>query len=103
MLILMKNGATAEEILRVKQKVQSLGFRAHEIPGAQRIAIGITGNQGKIDPDIFATMGGVEQAFLFPVRTSSWDGTRSRRIRKYGSATRVSGDRTGHYRRSLLR
>jgi 3-deoxy-7-phosphoheptulonate synthase len=62
MLILMKNGATAEEILRVKQKVQSLGFRAHEIPGAQRIAIGITGNQGKIDPDIFATMGGVEQA-----------------------------------------
>jgi 3-deoxy-7-phosphoheptulonate synthase len=62
MLILMKSGATAEEVLRVKQKVQSLGFRAHEIPGAQRIAIGITGNQGKIDPDIFATMGGVEQA-----------------------------------------
>jgi len=62
MLILMKSEATKEDILRVCQKIETMGYRAHEIPGAQRTAIGITGNQGKIDPETFATMSGVEQA-----------------------------------------
>ena len=62
MLILMKNSATREDLIRVKKKIEGLGYRAHEIPGAQRTAIGITGNQGKVDPDLFATMSGVEQA-----------------------------------------
>jgi 3-deoxy-7-phosphoheptulonate synthase len=62
MLILMKSEATRDEILRVKEKISSLGYSAHEIPGVQRVAIGITGNKGKIDPDTFATMGGVAEA-----------------------------------------
>ncbi|MGA9120443.1 MAG: 3-deoxy-7-phosphoheptulonate synthase [Bacteroidota bacterium] len=62
MLVLMKSGATHEEVSRVKEKIRTLGFVAHEIPGVQRIAIGITGNKGKIDPEIFNTMGGVEDA-----------------------------------------
>ena len=62
MLIVMKPDATRDEIFRVKQKIASMGFRAHEIPGAQRIAIGITGNKGKIESEHFNTMGGVEQA-----------------------------------------
>jgi 3-deoxy-7-phosphoheptulonate synthase len=62
MLIVMKQQATRDEILRVKEKIVSMGYSAHEIPGAQRVAIGITGNRGKIDPEHFATLGGVEQA-----------------------------------------
>jgi 3-deoxy-7-phosphoheptulonate synthase len=62
MLILMKKEATPEDFLRVKQKIEGLGFRAHEIPGAQRTAIGITGNKGKINPEAFSTMSGVDQA-----------------------------------------
>jgi 3-deoxy-7-phosphoheptulonate synthase len=62
MLILMKNKATGEDILRVRQKIERMGFLAHEIPGAQRVAVGITGNREKIDPEHFATMSGVEQA-----------------------------------------
>ena len=62
MLIVMKTSATKEEILRVRQKIENLGYEAHEIPGAQRLAIGITGNKTKIDPDLFSTMGGVEKA-----------------------------------------
>jgi len=46
MLILMKTDATKEDLLRVREKIESLGFRAHEIPGAQRTAMGITGNRG---------------------------------------------------------
>lgn len=62
MLIVMKRQATREEILRVKEKIVSLGYTAHEIPGAQRVAIGITGNRGKVNPETFTTMGGVEDA-----------------------------------------
>jgi 3-deoxy-7-phosphoheptulonate synthase len=63
MLILMKGHATREEIARVKDKIAALGYRPHEIPGSLRTAIGITGNSGKIDRDLFVTMGGVEDAF----------------------------------------
>jgi 3-deoxy-7-phosphoheptulonate synthase len=62
MLVLMKKDATKEDLLRVREKIESLGFRAHEIPGAQRTAIGITGNKGKILPELFMTMSGVEEA-----------------------------------------
>jgi len=62
MLIVMKGDATREDIFHVKEKISVLGYKAHEIPGAQRIAIGITGNRGKVDPDLFSTMKGVEDA-----------------------------------------
>jgi 3-deoxy-7-phosphoheptulonate synthase len=62
MLIVMKRQATRDEILRVKEKIVSLGYTPHEIPGAQRVAIGITGNAGKVDPELFSTMAGVEDA-----------------------------------------
>jgi 3-deoxy-7-phosphoheptulonate synthase len=62
MLVLMKHNATQEDIFNVKQRIVSLGFKAHEIPGALRIAIGITGNKGKIDPENFSMMSGVEEA-----------------------------------------
>jgi 3-deoxy-7-phosphoheptulonate synthase len=62
MLIVMKRHATRNEIVQVKEKIVALGYTPHEIPGAQRIAIGITGNAGKINPELFSTMGGVEEA-----------------------------------------
>ena len=62
MLVVMKAHATPEEIGAVKRKITSMGYRPHEIPGAQRVAIGITGNREKINPESFNTMGGVEQA-----------------------------------------
>ncbi len=62
MLVIMKPTASPEEVAKVKQKISSLGFRAHEIPGATRTAIGITGNNGKINPEHFTMMNGVEDA-----------------------------------------
>lgn len=62
MLVIMKKGATKEEIFRVKEKVVGLGYQPHEIPGANRLAIGITGNKGKINAELFNTMSGVEEA-----------------------------------------
>ena len=50
MLIVMKTGATDEEISRVADTIRELGFRPHVMPGATRTAIGLTGNQGALDP-----------------------------------------------------
>ena len=47
MLVVMQAHATEEQVRAVCNKIESLGYRAHSIPGAQRTAIGITGNKGE--------------------------------------------------------
>lgn len=59
MLVLMKRDATRHDIENVKKKVTEFGFTPHEIPGVQRIAIGITGNKAKVSPDTFLVLPGV--------------------------------------------
>jgi 3-deoxy-7-phosphoheptulonate synthase len=62
MLIVMDQGATDREIQAVVRKVERLGYRAVPIPGSQRVAIGVTGNQGPLDPGEFESMPGVKEA-----------------------------------------
>src|SRR2546423_13921943 len=62
MLIVMKADATEREIADVVSVVRELGFRAHTMPGANRTAIGITGNPGSIDPTRFENLPGVAEA-----------------------------------------
>jgi 3-deoxy-7-phosphoheptulonate synthase len=59
MLVVMKQGATAEEIRGVAEAVEARGYKAHPIPGAQRTAIGITGNKGAEEAAVFETLPGV--------------------------------------------
>src|SRR5690242_9649540 len=61
MLVVMKAQATEEQVRAVCERVESLGFRAHAIPGAQRTAIGITGNKGAMDPGTLEEMSGVQE------------------------------------------
>jgi 3-deoxy-7-phosphoheptulonate synthase len=55
----MKVQAAGSDIDRVCERIESLGFRPHIIPGEQRTAIGITGNSGPVDPSEFETLPGV--------------------------------------------
>ena len=59
MLVVMKAQATPEEIAAVCAHIEEMGFRAHPMPGAQRTAIGITGNQGEVDRGNFEELSGV--------------------------------------------
>jgi len=59
MLIVMAVGATREHVAEVTARVEALGLKAHPIPGAQRVAIGITGNPGVLEPAIFENLPGV--------------------------------------------
>lgn len=61
MLVVMKPQATPEEIHAVCEQIEQLGFRAHPLPGAQRTAIGITGNQGQIDQGNLEELSGVAE------------------------------------------
>ena len=61
MLVVMQAHATEEQVCGVCQKIESLGYRAHAIPGAERTAIGITGNQGEVEPGALEEMPGVQE------------------------------------------
>jgi 3-deoxy-7-phosphoheptulonate synthase len=59
MLVVMQGHATEEQIRAVCDRIESLGFKAHPIPGAARTAIGITGNSGAVDLASVESMPGV--------------------------------------------
>jgi 3-deoxy-7-phosphoheptulonate synthase len=62
MLIVMKADATDQQVEAVLDVIRVLGFKPHPMPGATRTAIGITGNQGAIDPGHFENLPGVAEA-----------------------------------------
>jgi 3-deoxy-7-phosphoheptulonate synthase len=61
MLVVMKAQATPEEIQAVCETIQQLGLRAHPLPGAQRTAIGITGNKGEVERGNLEALAGVAE------------------------------------------
>jgi 3-deoxy-7-phosphoheptulonate synthase len=62
MLVVMKPTASDENVRAVCKKIELMGFRAHPMPGAQRTAIGVTGNPGPIEPAEFESLAGVAEA-----------------------------------------
>jgi 3-deoxy-7-phosphoheptulonate synthase len=61
-LVVMRAHATEQEVANVCARIQSLGFRAHVMPGAERTAIGITGNHGPVPAAEFEDLAGVAEA-----------------------------------------
>ena len=62
MLIVMDKGVTQAELKAVIAKIERMGYKANPIPGAERVAIGITGNQAPLEPEEFEAMPGVKEA-----------------------------------------
>jgi 3-deoxy-7-phosphoheptulonate synthase len=59
MLVVMQSHATEEQVRAVCERIESLGLKAHPMPGSLRTAIGITGNKGAIDLGILESLPGV--------------------------------------------
>ena len=89
MLIVMKPSATAPEIDHVVKVVETLGFRAHSMPGATRTAIGITGNDGTIDGRRFENLAGVAEVIRVtkPYKLIPLDLQPDRTVVRVGDAT----------------
>jgi 3-deoxy-7-phosphoheptulonate synthase len=94
MLIVMDAAASAEDIARVVDTVQGLGLQAHPIPGAQRTAIGITGNRGTVDPGAFENLPGVTEVIPVsaPYKLVSREAKRENTVVSVGNV-RVGGER----------
>ncbi len=91
MLILMEAEATRAQIDRVCDRVRELGYAPHEMPGAQRVAIGVTGNKGGIDPGHFKRLDGVHDA----VAVSRPYKLVGREVNPEGTIVEVAGTRIG--------
>jgi len=55
----MRMDASPDEIEGVVRRVESNGLKANPIAGAQRTAVGITGNIGVVEPGLFESLPGV--------------------------------------------
>jgi 3-deoxy-7-phosphoheptulonate synthase len=59
MLIVMQHGATTEEVRGVVAAIEELGYQARPMPGKQRTAVGLVGNDGKVDASRLEGLPGV--------------------------------------------
>ena len=91
MLIVMKMDAAPEQVEGVVRKIESHGLKAHAIAGAQRTAVGITGNIGVVDRALFASMPGV----LEVIRVSHPYKLVSREFRPHDTVVDIGGVRIG--------
>jgi 3-deoxy-7-phosphoheptulonate synthase len=89
----MKSDATDRQIESVLRVIEQLGFKGHPMPGAMRTAIGITGNQGAIDPSHFENLAGVAEAIRVskPYKLITLDLRPEKTIVRVGDAT-IGGD-----------
>lgn len=93
MLIVMKADATERDIANVAATIHDAGLRAHVMPGAQRTAIGITGNDGAINAALFENLPGVAEAIRVskPYKLITLDLRPEKTVVQLGDAT-IGGD-----------
>ncbi|MFZ5623435.1 MAG: 3-deoxy-7-phosphoheptulonate synthase [Gemmatimonadota bacterium] len=57
----MRHGATEEEIRRVVETIEEMGFQARPMPGRQRTTVGVVGNDGRVDSSGITCLPGVQE------------------------------------------
>ncbi len=61
MLVVMRHDASPAEVQRVVDTIEELGYSARPMPGAQRTAVGLVGNDGRVDSSRLAALPGVRE------------------------------------------
>jgi 3-deoxy-7-phosphoheptulonate synthase len=61
MLVVMRSGATTEQVQRVVRTIEEMGYQARPMPGEQRTAIGLVGNDGRVDGSRILALPGVAE------------------------------------------
>jgi 3-deoxy-7-phosphoheptulonate synthase len=57
----MRHGAAEEEIQRVADTIEEMGYQARPMPGKQRTTVGLVGNDGRVDGSRLAALPGVQE------------------------------------------
>src|ERR1700704_3631659 len=61
MLVVMQHDATAKDVDRVVSVIKEMGYEARPMPGAQRTAVGLVGNDGRVDSSRIEALPGVAE------------------------------------------
>jgi 3-deoxy-7-phosphoheptulonate synthase len=61
MLVVMDNHATQDQIDRVVRVIEEMGYQARPMPGGQRMAVGLVGNDGRVDSSRIEALPGVAE------------------------------------------
>ena len=75
MLVVMRHDATAPDVEAVIRTISEMGYEARPIPGKQRTAIGLIGNDGKVNADRIEALNGVLEIIHVsqPYKQVSWE------------------------------
>lgn len=94
MLIVMHHDARPEDVDAVCERIRRMGLEPRPMPGEQRTAIGLVGNDGPIDPARFHGLPGVLRAIPVsaPYKQVSLEWRREPTIIELANGTRIGGD-----------
>jgi 3-deoxy-7-phosphoheptulonate synthase len=94
MLVVMSQHAGERDIRRVIDVIQEMGYGARPIPGKQRTAVGLIGNDGKVDSNRLEALPGVLQVIHVtqPYKQVSREWQPESTIIALANATRIGGD-----------
>jgi 3-deoxy-7-phosphoheptulonate synthase len=94
MLVVMNHGAPDEDIQRVIDTIEEMGYGARPIPGKQRTAVGLVGNDGRVDAGRLEGLPGVQQVIQVtrPYKQVSREWRPEPTIVALDNGTRIGGD-----------
>lgn len=94
MLVVMKQKASEDEVQAVVGAIHELGYEARPIPGRQRTAVGLIGNDGRVEPARFEGLPGVLEVIpvTHPYKQVSREWKEEDTVVTLPNGTRVGGD-----------
>ena len=94
MLVVMQHDATAKDVERVVAIIKEMGYEARPMPGAQRTAVGLVGNDGRVDGSRLEGLPGVAQVIHVtqPYKQVSREWKNENTIVDLGYGVTVGGD-----------
>ena len=93
MLIVMHHSATRADVRNVEKAIRKMGYEAIAMPGAERTAIGVLGNEGWVDEAPLANLSGILEIIHVtkPYKLVSRDFHTGDTVVKLGKGVKVGG------------
>ena len=94
MLVVMRHDATPEDIQGVVNTMEEMGYEARPMPGKQRTAIGLVGNDGKVNADRLESLSGVMEVIHVsqPYKQVSREWREENTVITLDNGTRIGGN-----------
>ncbi len=94
MLVVMNKSATTQDVADVCSAISALGYEARPMPGEQRTAIGVVGNDSRLDDSHIRGLPGVTKVIHVsaPYKQVSREWRPSRTVITLNNGVRIGGD-----------